>query len=107
ARLPVEHHDVGREDGHALLAVLHSEPALHVADGPTRLELADALFPLGGVRPQTQLDRGPAENLLPRVAGGAQEGVVGVADPAVAETREAEDGGAQPEDGAELFSEAR
>src|SRR5258706_538985 len=106
ARLAVEHHDVGGEDGHALVAALDAEAALHAAYRPARPELADALLPLGRIHPEPELDRGAAEDLLPRVARGAQEGVVSVADPAVAEAGEAEDGGAQPEDRAELLPEA-
>src|SRR6266436_5159321 len=62
---------------------------------------------LARIHPEAELDRSAAQDLLPAVAGGGQECVVGVADAAVAHAGEAQDRGAEPENRAELFPEAR
>src|SRR5205823_9081620 len=85
-----------------LLAILHAESSLDVVDGRAGAERFHALLTLVGVKPETDVGHRAPEDLLARVAGGPEEGVIDFPDAPVFQARDEENGRAQPEDGVEL-----
>jgi len=101
---PSNHDDVGGENGHPLLAILHAESSLDVVDGvPARSDFMPA-HP-GRGQPETDVGHRAPEDLLARVAGGPEEGVIDFPDAPVFQACDEENGRAQPEDAWNLASE--